>query len=74
MCQFIDSSTLKEKVSSFQEAVAIYEQKVSELHQLATDVDDAEELGSNGSTTSESSSIEEHSLLEVSAQMSADAV
>ena len=60
--QFIDSSTLKEKVSFFQEAVAIYEQKVSELHQLATDVDDAEELDSNGSTTSESSSIEEHSL------------
>ena len=74
MFQFIDSSTLKEKVSSFQEAVAIYEQKVSELHQLATDVDNAEELDSNGSTTSEGSSIEEHSLLEVSAQMCADAV
>ena len=44
----------------------MYEQKVAELHQLATDVDDEEELGSNGSTISESSSIEEHSLVEVS--------
>ena len=44
----------------------MYERKVAEIHQLATDVDEEEELGSNGSTASESSSIEEHTLLEVS--------
>ena len=61
----IDSSAWKGKLTSFQEAVVMYEQKVAEVHQLATDIDEEEELGSNGSTPSESSSIEEHSLLEV---------
>lgn len=44
----------------------MYEQRVTEVYQLAIDVEDEEDLGSNDSTISDSSSIEEHRLLEVS--------
>ena len=44
----------------------MYEQRVTEVYQLAIDVEDEEDLGSNDSTTSDDSNLEVHHLLEVS--------